>query len=432
MKNILLNFVRKSFIKNTLILVSGTALAQGVNMLFTPLITRIFGPEAYGIMGTFLSIISIISPIAALTYPISIVLPPREEEAKSLVGLSLIITSINTIAISILLIILGDLLIGLFNLESVSSFLIFIPFVVFCAGISEIMEQYLIRKKQFKISAQSTLIEVLLTNGGKLIIGLFYPVASVLIIFSALRKGIKGISMFLISDRSIIKNIFNYGDNKKEFLNLSKKYKDFPLYRAPERFFNAISGNLPLLLLTTFFGPVSAGFYSLARTVLGVPIQLLGVSVGKVFFPRVSEAANNNEKIAPLITRATFYLAIVAAIPFAIIILFGPWLFSFIFGEEWAIAGEYARWLAIWSYFTFINRPSVQSLPVLSAQRFLLIFTVSSLLLKLIALLIGFYIFESDIISLALFGITGGLTNIYLIITTIVTSKKYDKFNFDK
>lgn len=54
---------------------SGTAMAQVISMLLAPIITRLYGPEAYGMMGTFMAIIGIFTPIAALTYPIAIVLP---------------------------------------------------------------------------------------------------------------------------------------------------------------------------------------------------------------------------------------------------------------------------------------------------------------------------------------------------------------------
>jgi len=430
LKNKVLNFAKKPFIKNVFILASGTAMAQAVNMLFSPLITRIYGPEAYGLMGTFQSIIMIIAPVAALTYPISMVLPKRDEEAIQIGKLSLVTTFINTLIVSIILFIFGDLIIDLFNLESISSFLILIPIIIMFAGLLQIIEQWVIRKKLFDVSAKSNLLEVIITNSGKLGVGLVYPIAPVLIFFTAIKQGIRAFLMFIIAGRSLVNSLFN-NSVEKSTLTLAKEHIDFPMYRAPETFFNATAGSLPLLLLTSFFGPAAAGFYSLAKTVLGVPVTLIGNTVGKVFFPKVSEAANDNEKITPLISRATFYLAIVASIPFSIIILFGPWLFSFVFGQEWAVAGEYARWLAIWSYSTFINRPCVQSLPILSAQRFLLIFTVSALILKIIALLIGFFIFGSDIVAMALFGIVGALANLYLILQTILKSKNYDKFNFE-
>src|SRR5690606_33706852 len=63
------------------------------------------------------------------------------------------------------------------------------------------------------------------------------------------------------------------------------EYRDFPLYRAPQAVLNAASQSLPILMLTSFFSPSIAGFYTLTRTVLALPATLLGSSVQSVFYP---------------------------------------------------------------------------------------------------------------------------------------------------
>src|SRR5690606_6150477 len=41
----------------------------------------------------------------------------------------------------------------------------------------------------------------------------------------------------------------------------------------------------------------------------------------------------------------------------ALIAIFGPWVFSLIFGPQWADAGLYARLLSIYVLFAFISAP---------------------------------------------------------------------------
>ena len=65
---------KSPFVRNVIILSSGTAGAQIIAILLSPIITRLYGPEAYGLMGTFNAMISIITPVVALTYPIAIVI----------------------------------------------------------------------------------------------------------------------------------------------------------------------------------------------------------------------------------------------------------------------------------------------------------------------------------------------------------------------
>ena len=216
-------------------------------------------------------------------------------------------------------------------------------------------------------------------------------------------------------------------EEKMTIIMLAKKYKDFPKFRAPQVLVNAITQSFPVLLLTSFFGPTAAGFYSISRTALSAPAVLIGQSVGDVFYPRISEAANNGEELRPLIKKATLILALIGIIPFGTVIICGPWLFSFVFGADWKEAGEYARWIAIWTFFMFINQPSVRALPLLSAQAFHLKFTVINLIIRASVLAAGYYFFNSDIISIALFGITGAILNIILVLITLHKSKNFDK-----
>src|SRR5699024_11679624 len=130
---------------------------------------------------------------------------------------------------------------------------------------------------------------------------------------------------------------------------VSKRHRDFPLYRAPEVLINSVSQRIPILMLTAFFGPAAAGFYTLGNNILQQPIRLVGEAVGNVFYPRITEASHKKEKLTGLIIKATFSLTGVGLIPFGLIILFVPWIFSVIFGSELESGGQYGH--GIWMCF---------------------------------------------------------------------------------
>ncbi|WP_066190756.1 lipopolysaccharide biosynthesis protein [Gracilibacillus timonensis] len=424
MQNRLKNLLKKSFVRNVFILASGTIAAQIITMAASPVITRMYGPEAFGIMGTFNALINIILPISALAYPIAIVLPKKDQEAKQLVKISLIVTVFSTLIALLLLLLFNNQIVNIFNISEISNFLFLIPLIVIFSGCVQIMEQWLIRKKQFSINAKVTFFQSLITNGGKICLGFFYPIASILVVITSFANGIRALMLFMFSRKDKLNNDRSQTSDKKKLNELAKKYYDFPAYRAPEMFINAISQGLPVLLLSVFFGPASAGFYSIGKTVLNLPTLLIGKSVGDVFYPRIAEAKHKNEDTYFLIKKATLALMGVGILPFAIIIIFGPYLFSFVFGSDWVIAGEYARWIALWSFCGFINRPSVRALPVLNAQKFHLIYTIIMLILRFIALAIGYFLFSNDLIAVALYSIAGALLNVVLIIATLGISKK--------
>lgn len=431
MKNRIKNILGKSFVQNVLVMITGTAGAQAVVLVLSPLITRLYGPEAYGVMGTFNSIINIVAPVAALTYPIAIVLPKSDKNAIGLIRLSLIITGILSLISLVIILLLNDKIVVILNLKEVSTYLFLIPLVIIFAGLMQVAEQWLIRTKQFYINARVTFLNSIIINGSKVGIGLFYPFASVLVLLTVLSNGLRASMMIFFARKFRYKENVLTDEKKKSPKALAKQYYDFPLYRAPEAFLNAISNGLPVIILTSFFGASAAGFYTIGRSVLSLPSQLVGKAVGDVFYPRIAEAAKEGENVTALIKKATLALGGVGILPFGLIILFGPSLFSFVFGAEWHVAGEYARWIALWSLFGFMNRPSVHALPVLNAQRFHLIYTIIMLFMRFGALSIGYIVFSSDIIAVALFGITGAILNVGLISITLKISKKKNRINRD-
>ncbi|TDQ38643.1 lipopolysaccharide biosynthesis protein [Aureibacillus halotolerans] len=421
MKPIIGILLRKSFVRNVVLMITGTASAQLVSLVLTPVISRIYGPEAYGLMGVFISIIGILSPIASLTYPIAIVLPKTDNDAIGLIRLSLLIsTSIATFVV-IQLTLFNQQIAEIFHIEDLASFLYLIPLVIFFAGLYQVVEQWLIRTKQFKVTAKVTFLQSLIVQGSKVGIGFMYPFPSILIVLTAFSQALRAVLMIIFSDK---KNLNNHLSNQSSIKDLAKKYKDFPIYRGPQSFLNSVSENIPILMLTSFFGPASVGFYTICRTVLAIPTQLIGKSLGDVFYPRISEAANNGEDLGNLNKKATNILISIGVVPFGLVILFGPGLFEFVFGEEWLIAGKYARWIALWSFSTFILQPSIRALPVLNAQALHLKYTGFSLLIRSCALAFGYYAFSSDLIAIALFGVLSGILNIVLIIVTFRISKK--------
>src|SRR5699024_10394125 len=424
MKEKLIKFSKKPFVRNVILLASGTAMAQVIAMILSPIITRLYGPEAFGSMGTFMAVVSIVAPIAALTYPIAIVLPKRDQDAKGLIRLSLVITNIVSIISLVILLLFNKQIINIFNIKEIEIYLYLIPLIIIFSGLMQVAEQWLIRTKQFSINARVTVLQSIVINGSKVGIGLFYPIAAVLVVLSALANGLKAALMIFFAKRSNYEENKQFKDEKTGLKGLAKAHNEFPKYRAPEVFINSVSQNLPVLMLTAFFGPASAGFYAIGRTVLRVPSTLIGNAVGDVFYPRIAQAATNKEDLTAIIKKGTLALAGVGIFPYGLIILFGPFLFSFVFGSDWVTAGEYARWIALGSYFGFINKPSVKSLPVLSAQRFQLIYTIFMLLTRIGVLAIGFYVFASDQVAVALFGLSGAVLNIGLITITLKISRK--------
>ncbi|WP_020619895.1 lipopolysaccharide biosynthesis protein [Paenibacillus daejeonensis] len=423
MRHLANQFRKNKLIRNIIIVASGTAAAQFITMIFSPIITRIYGPEAFGILGVFVAIVAVLSPIAALTYPVAIVLPQDDFTAGVLARLSFWLSGIIA-SITILIVIFFSFEItNVFQLQIDARYLYFVPIFMFFSSFLQVAQQWRIRTKQFAVTAKVSIMHSLILNSSKVGIGWLHPFAISLIYVTVLGSLLHSIMLF-----ASMKTKSTYGDsetvNKQTYFNVAKQYIDFPLFRAPQVFINALSQSSPILLLSILFGPISAGFYTLGRTVLGVPTQLIGKSVGDVLYPKLADALNKGQDLSKLIIKSTLGLAALGLLPFGVIILIGPIIFGYAFGSEWTQAGEYARWLSLWLFFMFINRPCVVAIPVLGLQKGFLIYELFSTLFKIVALIIGFYFIGDDVAALALYSIAGVLSYVFLILWVIKWSLK--------
>lgn len=420
----------KPFIRNVFIVASGTAAAQAAALMLLPLITRLYGPEAYGLLGAFVAITAILTPLAALTFPTAIVLPKEDAEAVSIVRLSLKMMGLVAVLLAIVLVFFLDEFSYAFHVESLSGYLYLLPVIVFLTGLMEVMNQWLIRTGQYKIIAKAVAYQSILSYGIMVMIGLFHPVAAVLIVVTVFRTGITAVQMYLKMKFNQETVKINLKEASLSSAAIVKKYRDFPVYRAPEVLISSVSYNIPVLLLTTFISPAAAGFYVLGRTALDLPSQLIGKAVGDVFYPRIANASVLKESLVDLINKATLTLSAIGIIPFGLVIIAGPELFTLVFGSDWLRAGEYARWIAFMSLTMFISRPAIHALPVINAQRFQLFFTMAMTLIRFGALYYGLVVMGDDLLAVMLFCTFSSVMYMALIVMTVVKSRNYMILNY--
>ncbi len=424
MRHRISNFIRRPFVRNVATVATGTAASQAIAMAFSPLITRLYGPEVFGLQGIFVSVVGLLSAVAALGYPIAIVLPKRDSDALGLVRLSIYIAIAWAMLTTLGLYFFGRNLLQLLNAETLVNFMYLIPVAMVVAVLGSVLGQWLIRNKAFGFSAKYGVLTSLLLNLAKTGLGFLHPTALVLIVTNTV-GGIVGAALTWTGwrNQATTHALAHDPQPPTKLRQLALQHRDFPLLRTPQNLINAFSQSLPMLLLASYFGASASGQYAIAITVLGVPASLIGGSVMSVFYPRINAAIQNGENARSLIIKATIGMAVTGVLPFLLVIVAGPFLFEFVFGEKWHTAGIYAQWLSLWLFLQYINKPAVSAIPALQLQGGLLIYEIFSTGTKLLALWLGFIVFKSDVAAIALFSAFGVVAYVWLILWVIYRSK---------
>jgi len=425
MKYFFLKLYNKPFVRNIIVLLSGGVFAQAITFILMPVITRQYAPEALGTLGVFMSITSVVTQVAALSYPLAIVLPKKDAEALGIARLSLLISIAMSLATLFIIFIFNKPIAHLLNIEEFSSYLFTIPVAMIGSSALAILNQWTIRKQLFKIKSFVISAHSLILNGSKVILGMVYA--------SGVGLYILTVFGFFVQATVLLFAAIKLGDfsarkdsSSHPIKTLRNKYIDFPMYRAPELLLNSLSHWLPMFMLASLFSPSAVGYFSLALSALKAPVQIISRSFLDVFYQRLSLGAQNNEQLMPMIYKTTVTLFLIS-IPAALIpAIWGPELFSFVFSDNWKQSGEYARWLVPWVFIELINKPAVAAMPVLSAQGLFLIFRVISIVMRFAAIAAGYHFYNNAIISVAFFSIVTLILNIILIFIALFISRRHD------
>lgn len=403
---------KNSFASDVLTLVGGTTFAQIVILLAAPLLTRIYGPEDFGVWALFLSITGIIGVIACLRYELSIMLPESDEDAINLLALSIAIVLLITIITIPLIYIFKDPLVLALNSPQLGNYVWLIPPFIFINGMFLALNYWNSRTKKFKRLSFARVSSSISSTGTQIGAGIGGYATGIGLIAGSLVGHI--ISTIVLGgqiwkdDNKLFKTHISL---KKMLLGL-KRHRKFPLIDSWSALLNTTSWQLPAFLLALFFSPAIVGFYSLGFRLLQMPMNFIGGSISQVFFQRASVAKSENT-LDSLVENVFRLLVIVGMFPILTITIVGSDVFSVVFGQEWTEAGVYAQILSIWAFVWFISSPLSTIYVVMEKQQFGLQYNIINFITRLLSLAIG-GILGSARIALILFAASGVLVYGYL------------------
>lgn len=397
-----------SFGRNVITLMTGTSFAQALLILASPILTRLYSPEDFGVFALYLSVLGILTVVACWRYELAIVLPEKDEDAANLLVLSICICFGMTALTWILAALFRNSIANLLGAPELAPWLWFMPLSLVAAGLFTTFNYWSTRRKQFRRLAARTITQSTVTAAAQIGTGALNPTASAggliggAIVGQLTATGRLAWQIARDEGKQIRSAINNL--NIKQMLI---RYKDFPLYSSWSGLLNTASTMLPALLLGYFFTPAVVGYYALGHRVLAMPMGVVGGSIAQVFFPRANEAKREGDLDRLTLDMFQRLLA-VGFVPILLITIVAPDLFAVIFGARWWTAGEYVRWLSLWLLFVFISSPLSTMYAVMERQRDGLIVDTIMFGTRLLALVIGG--FKGDaLFTIALFGITGAI-----------------------
>jgi lipopolysaccharide exporter len=364
------NHKAASFAGDTLKLVSGTVFAQVLSLVASPVLARLYGPEAFGVSALFVSITGLVSVVLCLRYELAIMLPKTDEEAANLFAGSLAIAFLMSLLTVPIVWLSRPLIVRLMNAPELAPYLWLLPLITFFGGISmghPALNYWSSRSRRFGRLSRTRMISSMVTTTTEIGAGFAGYVSGGSLIGARVAGSIISTSVLAIQtfrdDWRLLRRSIRWGG---VLAGLKQHYK-FPLYTTWSSLLNTVSSQLPAFLLSAFFSSAVVGYYALGYRLLGLPMSLFGSSVAQVFFQRAAEARVEG-RLAALVEAAFRRLVMFSAFPLLLLTIIGRDLFVVTFGERWAEAGVYAQILSTWVFFQLISGPLSTLFSVLERQ----------------------------------------------------------------
>lgn len=327
------------FIKAVATLSFGTILAQSVSIVMSPLLTRLYTPEDFGIAAIFSAVLNAVAPAICGKYDVALVVAKRGTHAIQLIGISLYFTlGMFLLALGVFAL-FGQDVVELINAHSLGNWIYLVPFSIFVAGLLATLNAYANRFHDYKTISKSRILSSVFGVALSLLFGLISLPYGLLLstIFVPL---IVSFYFFIKYRKKISKNIFK--PDVRKFV-IACRYRAFPIYNSTTSMLDGITLAMPVFFLSTYYSESIVGYYGLMNRVAMLPIDFLSGAISQVNLKKVADLVNHKKPVWPYLKRLTIFLFLTVSPLMIVFMLYAPDIFEYIFGLQWRLAGEYLQ-----------------------------------------------------------------------------------------
>jgi O-antigen/teichoic acid export membrane protein len=351
---------RASFGRQVAVLMSWTFGAQVVSLLAMLVLPRLILPAQFGVYSVFSGVVVMLAIVIAGRYEFAIGLPESDGDAAGLFTLCVGLIVVAAAVCAALLAALPEHN-GLFSRwPELRPWWPWIAPGAACIGLYTACSYLAMRAANYRVLGRSKASIAGVTALGQVgAAALVSHSEGALIIPFVLGQvvGVLWIVHGLAGQR-----VWNV--ERATVVQVARRYARFPAFVAPGSLLDGIAALLPVAFISATHSPAEAGIYALADRTLRMPVTLIGSSVLQVFYERAASRRGDPVGMRSLLLKTWKHLALIAALPAAGVLVFGPELFGLVFGAAWRTSGGVAQLLSVSIFVYFVSYPTSNILVV--------------------------------------------------------------------
>ncbi len=355
---------RSRFVYRLFVLSGGMTIGQGLLLLSTPLLTRLYTPESFGVFAVFGALSSIFITVVALRYEQAVPLEQNDRIAAALVVGSVLASLLVSLLACLAVLFGGAALARRLAMPDLASLLWLLPPCLLLWGVGSAVSLWAIRRGAIRTNGVNRVLHYAAQAGGQSGLGVLGSGAAGLVLGYALGYLVRAGHLLtaLRSDDRLRLPRVSFG----EVVRGLRRHWRFPAFAAGAALLQATSAMLPVVLIAFLYGPLTAGLFGLAQRVVGLPLRLVGESASHVFLGEIRTL--DHAGMIRLFKRVAVLFASFGALGMLPLLWAAPPLFAFVFGEAWRDAGVIVQLLVPLYLTRFVVMPVSQTLNAVDRQ----------------------------------------------------------------
>lgn len=345
-------------------IVAGGVAGQALVMLSYPLLSRLYDPAEFGLLAVFTSVVGMVSVVSTASLERAVPIPPDDGEAADVAWAALTAVAITTALTAAVGLVAAAPIAQALGVPQLARYWWLIDLSVLVVGVYFVLSEWMVRSRTYGAIGRRNLLQGVGQTVTQVGLGLLQvrPLGLLLGFAAGRILALGG----LMSSRGLLRQRRPTVPALRAAVG---RFRRFPLLSTPAALLNKAGLEIPLLVVSAFYGDAQVGLLGLTLRVLSGPTEVLGHAVADAFTGEATAAVREPRGTLGALLRSTVgRLLVVGILPAGLLIAAGPSLFGVVFGAEWTGAGEFARLLALAYLAQFAVNPVTVVLQFLERQ----------------------------------------------------------------
>jgi O-antigen/teichoic acid export membrane protein len=331
--------------RNTVTVVSGTVASQAIVFLASPILSRVFHVADFGNLANYNAWVLFLTLLSNLRYEQAVLVARGREKTNHVMVLSAVLTFGSCLIYALLAFSIHSLYHGTGYVAALNRIILFIPLGALLMGTASLFTQHCVKTGSFKILALSVTTQAVFTVGSQTVLGLLdVPNALIIGAIVGFAVSVTLFGIFFFREHSVAE--LRIGLSARELARTATEHLNFPRFMLAA---DAISTGAPQFVpvfVLALFDPAIAGLYAFSVRVIRVPMIVISGSLTGALRKESVDYVHANRALYPLFASTLRGLTLISIVPFVVTLVFGPQLFSFVFGHQWLEAGHIVQILS--------------------------------------------------------------------------------------